>query len=140
MAYTGKVDMEKYNRTFPQRLRSLIKENPITQSDLAKTIGVTQQAIGAYTRGETMPKLDYAQGLAAHFGVSLEYLTGESDIKSPNQLQQVLHKETGLSEEAIQKVVSLRDLDNEVIDLINKLLENPDLVPALNNLISVLSR
>lgn len=105
MSYTSKFDTDKYKEIFPTRLRQLVKKHAETQKSLSKKIGVTSQAIGAYLRGETTPKLEYAQALADCFDVSLDYLTGRSDICTRNETIQGVNKMTGLSEVAINELV-----------------------------------
>lgn len=109
MAYTSKVDIEKYRRCFPERIRELTKERGHTQAEIAAAISTSSQAVGAYLRGETMPKLEYAQALADFFNVSLDYLTGRSDVKTRNTTIRGIHENTGLTEAAIQLLCLYED-------------------------------
>lgn len=61
------------------RIRELRKKNKITQTELAKGIGSSTQAISMYEKGERNPKIDKIQALADFFNVSVEYLMGLSD-------------------------------------------------------------
>lgn len=61
------------------RIKELRKKNKITQTELAKGIGSSTQAISMYEKGERNPKIDKVQALADFFNVSVEYLIGLSD-------------------------------------------------------------
>lgn len=54
----------------------LRKQNKISQSALAKEIGVTQKAIDFWEKGVNEPKASYIISLAKYFGVSADYLLG----------------------------------------------------------------
>lgn len=58
------------------RILELRKKNNISQSDVAKAINVTRQAISLYETGDREPKLETWQKLANFFGVSVSYLQG----------------------------------------------------------------
>lgn len=129
MAYTSKVDTEKYTAMFPSRLRELMDQHKeITVSGIASRLGISAAAVGAYKRGETMPKLEYAQALADCFDVSLDYLTGRSDIPSRNETIQSIGAYTGLWEQAI-RVLHVEQMieDRDMQDFISYLISHPEL-------------
>lgn len=51
----------------------------ITQSELAKDINKTRQAVNYYTLGETVPDADTLILISKRLGVSVDYLLGLSD-------------------------------------------------------------
>lgn len=57
------------------RIKELRKEGHHSQSDLAKAIGVTRQAISRYEHGSN-PSLRVCMQMADFFQVSLDYLLG----------------------------------------------------------------
>lgn len=59
-----------------KRIYELRKERNISQSTLAKEIGVTQKAIDFWEKGINEPKASYVMRLAKFFGVSTDYLLG----------------------------------------------------------------
>ncbi|WP_458398184.1 helix-turn-helix domain-containing protein [Anaerotignum sp.] len=135
MAYTNKFDEEKYNNPFSTRLRELMdKEGDKTsQAELARLmrergVTITSQAIGAYYRGETMPKLEHAQTIADCFNVSLDYLSGRSDIPSRNEIVQNINAETGLSQDAIIELMGRKAANRkEKAHFISHLIEDVEL-------------
>ncbi|EIP8069385.1 helix-turn-helix transcriptional regulator [Enterococcus faecalis] len=67
--------------TFCKKLKELRSKANISQTTLAKEIGVTTRQIQRYESGENEPKLSQAILLADYFDVSLDYLVGRSDKK-----------------------------------------------------------
>lgn len=66
------------------RIKEIRQEKSLSQTDIAKALGVTRQAISLYEKGDREPKLETWQKLADFFGVSVPYLQGVSDIDDPN--------------------------------------------------------
>ena len=131
MAYTSKVNSEKYNSPFPTRLRDLIDRKGCTQKALAEHLGITSQAIGAYCRGETKPTLEYAQAIADYFSVSLDYLSGRSEISSRDDNLHISHNATGLSESALNRLKCAED----PYGIISKILESDYFYTLIANII-----
>lgn len=74
----------KKSKAFKQRLSASIKENNLTQQELAKAIGTTRQAISWYVRGDNLPSVDVLMKMADYFNVSMDYLMGrDTDKEEP---------------------------------------------------------
>jgi transcriptional regulator with XRE-family HTH domain len=80
-----------------ERLRNLRTSQNITQTDLAKRIGVTNALISAIEKGERSPSLETLIKLASQFKVSTDYILGMKvrepvnlDGISPNDTQAIL--------------------------------------------------
>ena len=69
-------------RMFAKRIRNLRKESDFTQAQLAKDIGVTQQAVAKWETGRAVPDTAVLVRLCARLGTSVDYLlgTGEQHI------------------------------------------------------------
>lgn len=65
--------------TLSERLRQLRAERRLEQVELAQAVGISKSTIQKYEYGEFIPKLDKQMLLAKFFGVSAEYLRGETD-------------------------------------------------------------
>ena len=65
---------------FAQRLRTLRKENHISQAALAGELQVTQQAVGKWETGRSTPDPATLTRLAEYFAVSTDYLLGLADM------------------------------------------------------------
>lgn len=65
--------------TLSERLKELRSERRLTQLEVAQIIGVSHAAYQKYEYSEIIPRKDKIQKLADFFGVSVEYLKGETD-------------------------------------------------------------
>ncbi|WP_288646512.1 helix-turn-helix domain-containing protein [uncultured Lactobacillus sp.] len=78
------------------RIKEIRQEKNLSQTDIAKALGVTRQAISLYEKGDREPKLETWQKLADFFGVSVSYLQGIGTIRDPeaniNTLKDELYK------------------------------------------------
>lgn len=64
------------------RIKSLRKENNLTQSDLGEKLNVGKSTISQYESDKSTPNDDIKKMLAEMFQVSLDYLMGNSDIRN----------------------------------------------------------
>ncbi|MDE7349183.1 MAG: helix-turn-helix domain-containing protein, partial [Clostridia bacterium] len=64
---------------FNKRLKELRIENNLSQSQLAKNVNLTQPAIYYWELGKRTPNAQAVVTLAKYFGVTTDYLLGESD-------------------------------------------------------------
>ena len=62
---------------FAERLKELRTEKNLSQTSLAKAIGVSQKAIDYWERQINEPKATYIIALAKFFEVSCDYLLGQ---------------------------------------------------------------
>lgn len=62
------------------RLKEIRQEKKLSQTDIAKALGVTRQAISLYEKGDRELKLETWQKLADYFNVSVPYLQGLDQI------------------------------------------------------------
>lgn len=76
-----------------EKLKELRKERELTLdmlvADLNQSypdIKVNKSMISRWERGENDPSLEYARHLAMYFNVSLDYLIGLTDVKTPARL------------------------------------------------------
>ena len=63
------------------RIRDLREDNDLTQKDLAKLLGCTQQTYSRYETGEITIDINSLIKLAKFYNTSLDYLVGLSDKK-----------------------------------------------------------
>ncbi|GEM53742.1 hypothetical protein EB1_35320 [Empedobacter brevis NBRC 14943 = ATCC 43319] len=66
---------------FGERLLYTRKKLKISQEELAKKIGVHAPIIGRYEREEVKPSIEMAVKIAQALEVSLDFLTGLSDVE-----------------------------------------------------------
>ena len=63
------------------RIRDLREDNDLTQKDLAKLLGCTQQTYSRYETGEITIDINSLIKLTKFYKTSLDYLVGLSDKK-----------------------------------------------------------
>lgn len=63
------------------RIKELRKEKGLRQSELATTLHVSQQAVGSWETGRTVPGADTLNILADYFNVTTDYLLGRPEKK-----------------------------------------------------------
>lgn len=66
----------KNSQTFSARLKQLRKENGLTQAELAKRVSVTQQAVGLWESGRSIPHGTALKKIGMLFSVTLDDLLG----------------------------------------------------------------
>ena len=64
---------------FSDRLKSLRTQKQLKQSELAEIIGVRNTAVSMMESGERGPCVEVLCGLSDYFGVSVDYLVGDSN-------------------------------------------------------------
>ncbi len=82
-----------------ERIKFLREQNTMTQSGLAKKLGITRSSVNAWEMGISVPSTQYIVELAALFRVSTDYLLGV-DSSTSIDLQ-------GLTEQDIQLVYQI---------------------------------
>lgn len=68
----------KYN----ERIREIRKEHFLTQQKIADLLHIDQRTYDDYESGKTRIPVDSLLILAKHYNISLDYITGASNIKN----------------------------------------------------------
>lgn len=86
----------------PSTLPTHRHHQSISQADLATAVGLHTNALGRYERDEALPSIEVATKIAKALEISLDYLTGLTDVElDPFILNR------------IQEITSLADTDRE---------------------------
>jgi len=114
----NKITDEQINKPFANRLRLLMEnedgQSPlgrkVTQTELSQAFAdngtpVTRQTISLYVNGNTTPDIDKFKFIADFFGVSYDFLLGESDSKKRANIE--ISKQLGLDDDAIYNLQRL---------------------------------
>ena len=83
------------------KIKMLRERHNLTQSDLAKKLGLTRSGVNAWEMGISVPSTQYIVELAALFGVSTDYLLDIEKEKSIN-INGLSEKEVGMIIEIIE--------------------------------------
>ena len=65
------------------RIRDLREDSDLKQRQIAELLDCDQSLYSKYEREERVLPLEYADKLADFYGVSVDYLLGRTDIKTP---------------------------------------------------------
>ncbi len=84
---------------FGERLLSTRKKMKMSQEELAKKVGVHAPVIGRYERDEVKPSIETAFKIAKALEVSLDYLTGLSDLELNESVINIINDLQGLNTE-----------------------------------------
>lgn len=109
---------KKENSKFNEVFRKLVddKENgEETQDKIAKKIGVSRQNVGKWLSYDnpTTPDIITLGKIADAYNVSTDYLLDRTDVKSPQADKRAVCDYTGLSQEAVEELVRLRDYEDD---------------------------
>jgi transcriptional regulator with XRE-family HTH domain len=105
--------------TFGQRLTLVRKERKLSQDQLAKSLETQGAVIGRYERDEVKPSIEMAVKIAQELEVSLDYLTGTTDLKldkkALNRIQEIMNLQES-EQETIYQVLDayLRDAKTRI--------------------------
>lgn len=94
------------------RIKQLRQEKSLKQDDLAKTFGISQQTISSYEKGIREPDIATLKKLANFFDVSLDYLLGKTDIRTPIETLALSRSdgyEDDLPAEAIREIENFKE-------------------------------
>ena len=67
-----------------ERIRDLREMHSMTQTDLAKQLGITRSSVNAWELGISVPSTQYIVELSDLFKVSTDYLLGVNSTSSVN--------------------------------------------------------
>jgi transcriptional regulator with XRE-family HTH domain len=86
-----------------QKITELRKQKDLSQTDFAKTVGVSREMIGRYERGEVMPSIEVAKKIADALDISLDYLAGDA-------------KKAAMDKQTIKLIHDIEDLEPSIRD------------------------
>lgn len=67
---------------FGDILKTLRKNNGLTQSDLGRHVGLSKAVVSKYETGIGYPNFETLIRIAKYFGVTTDYLLGEENVKT----------------------------------------------------------
>ena len=104
-----------------KRIRIERMEKGITQNELARMLGMTQDSISLWEKGKRIPDTQYVISLCKVFGVSADYLLGLEDdfgvrVPAPVSTDILTAEEKKYIENLRQLSPNLRQLMSETLD------------------------
>ena len=74
-----------------ERIASLLKNEGLSQKELAQLVGITEPALSRYIKGERQPKMEVIANLATALNTTSDYLiSGNEEEISFNQLSRLI--------------------------------------------------
>lgn len=64
---------------FHEKMKELRDDRGLSQTELAKALGVSQRSISSWETGFRQPDFDTLEKIAKYFGVTTDYLLGLQD-------------------------------------------------------------
>lgn len=66
-----------------KRIRALRQERGLTQEEFGKLFGIVKSTVSLYENGRSVPNDQIKTEMCRYFGVSMDYLLGLTDDRSP---------------------------------------------------------
>ena len=116
--------------TFAKRLRFLREERKLSQTELAKDLGISRGSLSFYENAERTADIEILYRVSEYFGVTLDYLIGKSDNRTKENA--VIGEDLGLSDKSISVLRTYLGCDykNTFFSTLNYLIEQEELSPA----------
>ena len=92
------------------------RKKGLSQTELGKAVGTTKKTIIEYEGKNKIP-FDKLKKIAVALGTTTDYLLGVSDIETIDKNMEIVHKMTGLSNNAIKVLMELNEQDNILYDI-----------------------
>lgn len=98
-------------KIFADNISTLVAEKKETsrldQNEIAREMGVSEGALSGWCSDSKTISIDSLPKVAAYFGVSVDWLLGMSEIRSPDANLQAAAEYTGLTEKAIEMITHI---------------------------------
>ena len=75
-----------------ERYVELLNEKQVRNIDVSRATGIPSSTFSDWKKGKSSPKYDKIQKIANFFNVQLDYLTGESEFKTREEMLQHFDK------------------------------------------------
>lgn len=95
---------------FGIRIAELRELSGKSQEEVSENLGITQQTLSRYEKGQRQASLDFVVKSAQYFNVSTDYLLGFSKVKSAEEDVKCICRITGLSEKAVIDLNCFKDV------------------------------
>ncbi len=90
-------------------IRALREDNDLTQRELAKALGITQQMCSQYETGTVELPLDIFSKLAEYYDVSADYLLGRTKLAEGKSFHNVYVTKRYSCDQLVEDVLSLSE-------------------------------
>lgn len=102
-----------------KRIDYIRRKKGLSQKDLGKAVGVEDKTIKRYENNKIKIPIDMLKKIAVTLDVTTDYLLGISDVETNDKNMKIVHKTTGLSNNAIKVLMELHEQDNILYSIDN---------------------
>ena len=115
---TKPIEEEKPKKDAPigKRIDYIRRKRGLTQTELGEAVGVRKKTIIEYEGKNKIP-FNMLKKIAVALDVTTDYLLGVSDIETIDKNMEIVHKMTGLSNNAIKVLMELHEQDNTLYSI-----------------------
>lgn len=115
---TKPIEEEKPKDDAPigKKINYIRRKRGLSQTELGKAVGVRKKTIIEYESKSKIP-LNMIKKIAVALDATTDYLLGVSDIETIDENMEIVHKMTGLSNEAIKVLMELHEQDNTLYSI-----------------------
>lgn len=134
-----------YNSKFPKILRALMSNKNdisplgrnVTQAELARYLGITRQAVSAYTLGTSVPDMLKFKEIADYFNVSYAFLLGTTALK--NEDHNNFAEKSNLGDTTLNAILKICENpdDSFVFKLLIESIEFQDIISTIRAYLSI---
>jgi len=92
-----------------KQIAGLRKEKKLSQSDFADKLGIHKNVLRRYERNEVIPSVEIAKNIADILDVSLDYLTGKTDVEMDKDIKKRILEVSKFNDEDRASLYSVID-------------------------------
>ena len=107
---------------FTKRFRTLRGER--TQAEFADFLEISRPTVGFYENGERLPDAAVLARICKKCSISADWLLGQTDAKTQDLTVAAVCDYTGLTENAISTLNTMKVIPLELLKIVNLLIEN----------------
>ncbi len=91
------------------RLRELRNQRGLLQKEIAAHLGISQQGVARWEKGQTEPDLETVKKLAEYFNCTTDYLLGKSIVRNPIDTIAARHDGDEFTEEELEDIEKFKE-------------------------------
>lgn len=90
------------------KIIQLMKQEGMTQKELAEKINVTEASMSRYLKDKRLPRIDVLANIAKVFNVSIEFLQGEDEVNEVCEIKRLVARNaTNMSQEEKMELIKI---------------------------------
>ncbi|WP_312372722.1 helix-turn-helix domain-containing protein [Lachnoclostridium sp.] len=93
-----------------ERLNILRKERELSLDEISDALKIAKSSLSRYENNQSVPSIEAVKDIAKYFNVSIDYLTGGTDIREVNKSTNVDNEITKLIDECKNNNIPMEKL------------------------------